>query len=280
MELLAHEIKYPSRSNTIELYGIGDVHLGSAGSDKVKLQAKIQEIKDNPHAYWIGMGDYCECINPTDKRFDPYSIDPEYTLKSLTNLISKQRDDIAAYFEPIKHKCICLLAGNHEETARLHFYRDVTLELCSRLKVRYGGYDAFIKLSMKRIKDVWAITLYVSHGFGSSRKSGAKVNRIEDVMDTWDADIVMLAHEHQKIACPPRLRMKLVGDKDPLYTNRDDRGLRIEVRHQVGVMTGSFLQAYVPGAMNYGEKKLYRPNALGTPTIQITPSDKKIEVLL
>jgi hypothetical protein len=139
------------------------------------------------------------------------------------------------------------------------------------LGATYGGYDAFIRLRCLRRPQGEGIhaavfTLYASHGFGSARRSGAKINRLEDVMDTWDADIVLLAHEHQKVVTPPRMRMKL------------SKGLDLEVRHQIGVMTGSWLKSYVKGKTIYAEKSLYRPNDLGTPTILITPSRKLIEV--
>ena len=211
------------------------------------------------------MGDYIDCIQPNDPRFDSYSIDETYNVRDLSRLISKQIDDIKNYFLPIKDKIICLLTGNHEETIRTKFYRNVTLELCNTLGVKYGGYDCFVRLACERevkntVGDTTVYTIYATHGFGGARKSGAKINRLDDFANAFDVDIIMVGHEHKKI----------VSDSLKLRLNHTDK-LRVDARKQVSVMTGSFLKGYIEGAHTYVESKGYAPNDLGVVKITIEP---------
>lgn len=213
------------------------------------------------------MGDYCECINIDDKRFDPQSIDPNYNIKSLSRLVSQQIDDITFLLKPIANKCIGLLTGNHEETIRLRYHRDVGYDIAKELNIldRYVGYDGWIRLIFTRNKrDSTMFTIYASHGFGGARKSGPKVNRLEDVAHVFDADIIILGHEHKKIIAPPVLKLGLnqLGD--------------LIQKRQFALMSGSYLRGYNRKATTYVEKKGYPPADLGTVTISLKPFYREI----
>ena len=58
------------KSGLYKLYLLGDIHLGTVHCSENEVRKKVQEIKDDPSAEWIGMGDYSECITPRDKRWD------------------------------------------------------------------------------------------------------------------------------------------------------------------------------------------------------------------
>ena len=263
MEIIDFEIIYKSKRDKINLIGLGDIHLGHAGCDKQKLGQVIDYIKNNQNCYWIGMGDYAECININDKRFDPQSIDRDFEIKNLSDLVSRQYQTIKKLLYPIRDKCIAILCGNHEETIRLRYFRDIALDLARELKVRpkqrlYLGYSGFIRLRLRRIgvkgKHHSIIYLiYVHHGWGSARSSGAKVNRIDNFMKGFDGDLLMIAHEHKKVIAPPVTMLSV-----PL------RGKQILIeRKRMGIMTGGFLRGYEQGIHSYVERKGYNPSDLG-----------------
>jgi hypothetical protein len=265
MKIAYKSIIYTSRSEHFNIIPLGDIHLGNVGCDIGKLQEIVKYIKEHPRCYWIGLGDYIEAINPIDPRFDPQSIDPCYNIKSLSNLIQTQIHDILSLLKPIRHKCLALCIGNHEETVRLRYYYDIGLELARELKTTLLGYNGFVRLQFIRKSNSQAkpqhiiYTVYCSHGFGNARKSGSKINRIEDVAHYIDADIIILAHEHKKIIAPSILKIGInnVGE--------------VVQKKQIGVMAGSFLRGYVENATTYVEKKGYAPSDLGVVKLILKP---------
>lgn len=254
--------KTKSEHEQFILIPIGDIHLGSAGCDQAKLKETIKFIETNSHAYWIGMGDYIEAINPSDPRFDPYSIDPSYNIKDLSSLITTQVEDIKAYFRPIKDKCICLLTGNHEEKVRTRYYRDVTLEMANEFNVKYIGYTGFIRMRFKnptgngrRVFDI-----YAEHGYGGGRTSGPKVNKLESLARKFDVDLILSAHVHQKVIAPPIIRISV-----------DHRNQKLVARKTHAITTGSYKKAFVLNADSYEEKFGYGPSDLGSIKIRLYP---------
>ena len=265
MEICRKAIKYKSRSEVFNLIPLSDIHLGNAGCDIPRFKAMVQWIKDTPNCYWIGLGDYLDSICISDKRFDPLSIDPEYRIKDLSNLVNQQLTYLLTILLPIKDKCICIYTGNHEEALRQHSYIDIGLELARKLDVPYMGYDGFIQLIFKREGDrdgkqpSSSYDIYCTHGFGGSRRSGGKVNKMEDVAHNFDADLVIMAHEHKKIIAPPVLRLGL------------NSGGKLIQKKQLAVMSGSFLRGYVEGHSSYVERFGYPPTDLGMVRIQLKP---------
>lgn len=272
MEITKKEITYASRSEHFNLVGLGDIHLGNAGCDLKKLKEITDWIKSTPRTFWIGTGDYIDCINIADPRFDPYSIDPAYNIKNLSRLIPQQIEDILTYLRPIKHKCLAMVTGNHEENIRLRYNFDVGYEISKDLKSPLLGYDGWVMLQFTRKtpnqtcekSQITTYLIYVSHGFGGARKSGAKVNRLEDVASYMDADIIILGHEHKKIIAPPIIKLTLTKEGKLCY------------RKQIAVMAGSFLRGYTEGATSYVERKGYSPADLGIVKIMLKPDIKDI----
>jgi hypothetical protein len=271
MNIIKKEIIYPSCSHTFNIIPLGDIHLGNIGCDIKKLTKIITWIKETPRTFWIGTGDYTECINIDDPRFDELSVDPDYRLRGISRLITQQMRDIVALLRPIQNKCIGLVSGNHEETIRLRYKRDIMYEIAERLHLQHLllGYDGWIRLQFIRKPSTTiklrntshtSYTIYISHGFGAARKSGAKVNRLEDFTTFMDADIIILGHEHKKIIAPPVIKLYLTQEGNLSY------------RKQIALMAGSFLRGYVENATTYIEKKGYPPSDLGVVKIMLKPA--------
>jgi hypothetical protein len=266
VRVITKNIAYNSKSDKFNIIGLGDTHLGSIGFDEKHLIETVNWIKQTPRTYWIGMGDFCECINPTDKRFDPYSISSAYNIRSLSRLISVQIEDITALLKPIKSKCLGLVTGNHEETVRLKFNNDIGYQLASNLGVENLGYDGWIRLCFQRAKSEQrtCYKIYVTHGHCGAGSSGGKVTKLEELAGFMDADILMMGHGHKKVIAPPVLKIGL-----------DSQG-NVTSTKQIAIMTGSFLRTYVEDATTYGEKAGYKPCDLGVVKIMLKPDIKDV----
>lgn len=260
--MILHELttKQTSRSESVTLYPLGDIHLGAAACDLDSLRATIAEVRDDPEALWLGMGDYAEAIVLQDKRFDLKSVDPRF-LPRLDDVANACFEELADLFAPVAKKCIGLLVGNHEETLRLKFSQDVHGALCLRLGLKNLGYDSLIRWKFVRPNGSSStVRVFASHGTIAGRRDGTKVNRIEDLARNFDADLYLVGHGHSQIA------HRSVQLQVP-----SDGTLKMQERLRLGCMTGTFRRSYQEGTRDYSEKSHFAPPVIGCPRIRIRP---------
>jgi hypothetical protein len=267
MERLWIKIPYESRSDKYNIIPLGDIHLGNKGCDKQRLRDMISWIKDAPNCYWIGMGDYIDCINYTDKRFDPSTIDNKY-LNNLSNCVPMQTEDIIHFFEPIKDKCLGLHRGNHEEKIRLTYHYDVMYEIGKTLDIPLLEDSALIRLSfMRKGGGHEAFDIFSIHGRVGGRKGGNKINWLEDCISYINADIYLMAHSHIKEA---EIKTQLYGDQK----------VHIRQKKKVLGVTGSFLRGYTEESSSYTEKWMLPPTDIGVIKLTLIPNRRDIHVSL
>lgn len=250
-------LEYRKRPTKFRLVPIGDIHIGDKGCDISRLKKLVEWIKEKENTYWIGMGDYANCINYTDKRFDPSTVEPKY-LADLDNVVPTQFDDLNRILSPIQEKCIGMHTGNHEETIRRKYHFDITRKFCDDWGVKYLGYSAFTRLHFSTGNTRRIVTIYSTHGAAGGRYPGYKINRLERIAGKFDADIILYAHSHTKdVHTTTQLRVS--GTKHP----------RVEMRKQIVALTGCFLRGYIDGGTSYVERFDYPPTDLGVVKITI-----------
>ena len=105
--------KYKSSGHVT--YYLGDTHEGAANHCNEKLKKAIELIEKDGDA-WIGLGDYVDCINHRDPRFNPQEISERYCIKDLEDLPRRQSDHFLSAIAPIKDRCLGLIYGNHEDS--------------------------------------------------------------------------------------------------------------------------------------------------------------------
>ena len=112
MEVIEHKLEY-KMPDEFTIHPLGDIHAGSIHCAEDRIKAEVDKIKGKKNTYWIGMGDYADCIIKDDKRFDIEGLAP-WVKKD--NIITSQRNYLRKLFWPIRKQCLGLLTGNHEET--------------------------------------------------------------------------------------------------------------------------------------------------------------------
>lgn len=260
---------------------IGDTHVGTRAFDRARFLAHVKWIKETPDTYWVGVGDYCECISPKDVRFDPEIIDPSYTdqkryqelwgqiysktlpvgFRALVDLPTIQAKDFISMVKPIADKCIGLSMGNHEWDIQIKYDKNILEYICQELKVKNLGWSSLTRLRFHKNKiHAVPIVMYVSHGYSMGRKKGGKINVLEDKASMFDAEIYISGHSHDKIA----------STRDLLGIPRRGR-LEFVVRKKVFCIVPSFFRTYEEGIITYGERKEYPPTAMGVIKITIEP---------
>ena len=207
MNILRRTIRHESRSDVFSLYPLGDIHLGNIGCDEEYFKSIVDRIAQDDNALWIGLGDYCEWINVKDPRFEFSSMPDWIKVKDLSDLANAQRSRFLDIVEPIADKCIGLVKGNHEDTIQRYTERAVYNEIVADVKSKMSAqvdklgldYCGFIQLKFDRGgHHTWLPTIFAHHGWGGGRKKGGKVNKLEDLMLTFEADVTLIGHHHTK----------------------------------------------------------------------------------
>jgi hypothetical protein len=249
-----------SRPDVFKIIPFGDQHLGTMHCYENGIIRKIKQIQDDPFTYWIDMGDSCECITPGDKRWDGGVISDWL---HPDNIATDQVNHYCELFSPIKDKCIGKLAGNHEQAIKQHNFDNVQKNICDKLGITDLGYSCFIRFIFRRGKESHSYTGMFTHGSGAAITAGSKMQRLQRLMDNFDADIVAQGHTHDLLTyVKPYLKLT--------------EGNEIRQRVKVGAMTGCWFRTYTQGvSASYGEQKNYSPVMLGSPTFTIVP-DKDI----
>jgi hypothetical protein len=245
------------------LYPIGDIHLGSACCDKHALARTIKDIRDDPNARWLGMGDYAEYIGKDDPRWSSNGVDTDIvTTRIIDKIGDVYVDALVGLFTPIIDKCWGLGRGNHEEEFQRRHHTEICeriLKACGRPDL-YNGWAALTLLLFRRGANRVGWRIYSAHGWQGGRMEGNKVNESRRLMSYVDADVYLHGHSHSRWIIPQtRLDVSAKGNK--LVARR------VWIGH-----TGSFLRTLQEGTVGYAERKGYPPTDLGPLRILFKPN--------
>jgi len=273
-------IVYGSRSNTISIWNLADLHMGSAACAEDLLRKDVAAIRDDPCAFWFGGGDYADFIGYTDIRFDPDVVAPWISVKDLKQLGRVSMRRVRDLLLPIKDKCLGLLEGNHEKKYELKKdHEGLHGWLCEELGAANLAYSCLVDVTFVRHPRTARPTLtldnpdrqnsrrafrfFLHHGAGYAQTAGGKLNRLIQFMYSFDADVYMCGHVHDQ-----------VGRREPMI-GADADCKKLIAKEKVGVISGSYLKTYAQGTTTYGEMKGYRPTVLGAAKVEVTPMATK-----
>lgn len=265
METNVYNIKFNKESDWHYLIPIGDVHLGHVGCDVKAFKKMVDWVKNKPNCLWIGMGDYLDCINYTDKRFDPTEVAHPY-IDNLDRAIPLQMEDFIDMVRPIMNKCVGMHRGNHEEAIRLRYHYDLMYELWKEFKVPMLKDQCITRLrytyncKTKLKKPCYTFDVYSTHGNIGGRKGGAKVNRLEDMIGETRADVYLMGHAHIKLTETKTQRML-------------DNHNNLKYRKKILAVTGCFLRSSA-----YAEKGMFPPTDVGVVKLMFHPSNHDMHV--
>lgn len=185
--------KFPKRH--FNLYPFGDTHYGSPQCNIPFVRQTIDMIAADPDGYWVGMGDFMENAIVG-------SLSDVYT---QTASPEEQAKEIIKWLEPIKHKGLFMIGGNHER--RTHRATGMTpeeyisAELGRNEKgqrwVPYLGFSVYAVFQMSQCKTPKSFKCYFHHNRGGGYTMGGKVNaseRLRFIAPT--ADAIFSAHSH------------------------------------------------------------------------------------
>ena len=266
MRVVSVTIDY-ARPDTFRIYPFGDMHLGTQHCAESKIREKVREIKEDKRNLWVDMGDSCEFISPNDPRWDVGAL-AEWLNQSDDNIAIDEADYYCEMLNPIKMQCIGKLKGNHEVAIHQHSHINVQKYICKKLGIEDLDYSAFIKFIFRRknSREAHIYKAFITHGAGCAVTSGAKLQRLQRLMDNFDADIIAQGHVHDIVTyTKPYLSL--------------DSADSIQQRVKVGATTGCWFRTYTQDVpSSYGEQKNYPPVMIGCPVFTINPDKGLLKV--
>jgi calcineurin-like phosphoesterase family protein len=264
-------VRIPYQSGDVfDLYPIGDIHYGSASCDVGLLDEVISEVRQNPKARWVGIGDYVEAIAPNDKRWHAGGVDKDVVSLDCEGKIGDAYvHKLATKLRPIADQCIAFGMGNHEEVFGRHYYTDLCERTLKEMGVPldvYTGWACLTRIVFESRGRRVPIRIYHSHGWQGGRMDGAKVNQMQRLLAWVDADIYLHGHSHSRFVVPV----------DRLRTNQSFT--KVKADRTYVAHTGSFLKTYQKDTISYAERAGYPPTSLGVVKFKLRPHDDGVEV--
>jgi predicted phosphodiesterase len=177
----------------IELLILADYHYADPNSDHNAIRRDIDYVNSHENAYCVLAGDLMDCALKSSLG-DVYSnLSPMEELKAMTDLL-----------EPIAHKVIGIVGGNHEARHYRTNGVDMTRLLARQLGIedKYSPDTAVIFLRFGRHDGHTnhhrpiLYTIYLTHGSGGGRKEGGKIQRLADYANIIDCDCYVCGHTH------------------------------------------------------------------------------------
>lgn len=192
--------------SAIKIACISDVHFGGIGHCEKQWKKFIKMVQEDPTLYLVLGGDLINnnVRSGVGSPWDDY-IRP-----------SEQKRMMVEFLEPIKHRVLCAVSGNHERRSLKDSDTDVMYDIMAKLDLEhlYRPNAAFMKIQIGQRtnapnKGKCTYTFAVTHGTGGGQ-TGAAVNRNE----RWgsnieNVDCVISGHTHKGAVSKP---MKMVFD--------------------------------------------------------------------
>lgn len=244
--------------DNITIIPIADVHIGDRLSNLKLLKEALQRIKNEPNTYTIINGDLCNMALKNSKS-DVYSdnLSPMEQVLKATELL-----------EEIKDKILIITTGNHEDRITKETNIDTTRLIAKQLGIedRYADAWWYLYITFGKDRQKRPITYGITglHGYGGGRKSGGKINRLEDMSNVVIADLYLMSHTHKPISTKSCIYI-------PYYQSKT-----LTKQEMYYLMTNSFLES----DGGYGEKMGFPPSNTSLTEAQLSGTKKKIKVLI
>lgn len=200
----------------IEIMALADWHWSDPQSDHNKIKADLEYIATHDNVFCILNGDLLNCAIRSAVSDVYAEITPMEELRACVDL-----------FEPIAHKCLCVVQGNHELRHARTNGIDVTELMCRQLGIedRYSPTTALLFVRFGRLGSDQhfrkvAYTIHVSHGNGGGRKEGGKIQRLADMSTIVDADIFVVGHSHLPALFKDRFARPCMANSSITYGTR------------------------------------------------------------
>lgn len=246
---------------------IGDIHNDSSGSSDLDKLKRHVDWGMERNSYFLGMADYVDLASPSNRKVLTGAQVYDSVRDALDDQGRAAAGQLYEILKPTKGRWLGMLSGHHY----WEFQDGDTTDtwLARKLGAPYLGDCAFIRCQFADQKSRAHFTIWCHHGVGSGLTLAAPLNRLERVVEYFDADIYLIGHQHKLVGAP----------MDRLYVNWNTNPPQLDHRTIIVACTGGWLKGYQAHKKRggraqgtYVEKKMLSPTALGGAVILARPS--------
>jgi len=224
-------------------------------------------------AYFLGMGEYIDLASPSSRKALAGAKTYDVVQDALDEKARELTNDVLQILHPTRGRWLGLLAGHH-----LWEFQDGDTSdtyLARALGAPFLGDCAMIRCIFEgQGKKRCSFAIWCHHGAGGGFTLAAPLNKLERVVEYFDADVYLIGHLHKKVAAP----------MDRLYVNWNCDPPRVEHKTIIVACTGGFMKAYMEGSKRAGrsqgtyvEKKMLMPTALGGIILRARPVERRYQ---
>jgi hypothetical protein len=244
------------------LWFFGDQHYGSRDCAVGHMMATIAKIRMSARSRVVLMGDCCDFVNYSDKRFDVRMLAPQFVNK-MDDLPRTVADGFITLLQDIRKQIICLIPGNHDDHIRRKYHFDVAGYIAGCLGIPLLPQVAWLEMrliSHKNVRRSLRVGGVLAHAErGATTRSGRMSTTERMAHNFAGADFFAQAHMHGYNVEPVPQVVRAGAFGKP----------RLEHKTMWLFQTGSYLKTYGDGVSGYGEKRGYSPVELGSPRLGI-----------
>ena len=237
-------------TKNLQLFLIGDEHIGNAQHDREKLMKNLNWAYKNG-IYLLHMGDGIETATRNSVGSGVYE---------QTEIVDKQMSEWMAIYEPFVKAGLFLGAhpGNHE----LRAYKDEGVNLMRHMCRQIGAkYLGIAKPHLFRVGNQ-TYTMYTTHGSSGARLPYTKIKGALDLEKIIDVEIYAMGHVHQ-----------LSHHIREFYSiNKRNKTVEKTLKHFI--LTGSYLDYW----NSYAQVKSMEPSRMGSPLLNLNGEKHQINV--
>jgi hypothetical protein len=252
----------------VQVAPVGDLQLGSEGSDEVKFRQHILWCIEHK-VRLLGMGDYIDLMSPSNRTAFRAMRKYEVVQSAMDEAAQRLIDRFLHLVRGTEGLWLGLLEGHH-----FHEFEDGTTSdtrICQALGAPFLGTSALVSLHFQNEAAHVGekCVIWCHHGAnGGGRSLTYSVNKLNrDVVPYWDADIYLMGHLPIKPAVPIK----------KAYLTAQDR---LVWRKKIIAGTGGFCNSYVLGNRSpagnprgdYAEQGMMPPAVSGGIILKIRPA--------
>lgn len=197
-----HGCKIPfNYSKPITIVFFGDVHRDSPNHAHSKWKSFLSEMRERvkrENLWFFGMGDYLDSTS-TSERECLGNISPkmhETFRNDIQALQLAKCEMFAKEIQFMRGRIIGMLNGNHYHDFPSGINSDQ--KICELLSAKYLGVCSFVRLYFECHGRNHARDIFAHHGAGAARLFGGSFNRVQQMAEGVEADIMAMGHDQSK----------------------------------------------------------------------------------
>jgi hypothetical protein len=198
MQIKALQYRF-SEEKEIEIYGLGDIHIGSAEFNRKAFEKVVSEILEKENRYCVVLGDVVD-NGIEGSKTSPYS--------QKVGVGNEQIDMAEELLLPLADRILGWTDGNHEQRTS----KAVNIDLSALIAERIGCSAVYrpglcpIMISVGQRKNHHTqppiYSLGITHGTGGGTTLGAGLTKAEKFALTNGFDALIVGHSHKPSDAP------------------------------------------------------------------------------